>query len=811
MQVIGTELFGLLREKRGKQFQAFVEDKVVALAGDIISENLGLEEPMLQELAKDIDVIVNIAATTNFYERYDVSLDVNVMGVKHLCQFAKQCAKLKMFMQVSTAYVSGDRAELIQEKPIKLGEALREGRYLDIDAELDLVMEAKEELKTCDDAKKKTERKAMKELGIQRARHFGWSNTYVFTKAMGEMLLGQLRGDMPVVIMRPSIITSVQVDPLPGWMQGTRTIDTLIIGYAEQNLSCFLGDLSVVVDVIPGDMVVNAMMAAMVAHSEEKGTQAIYHATSSLGNPATYAMLYEAGRRHFYQNPRVGKNGEVIPTKEMYFFNSIARFRLFMFITYKLPLEILHLVNLLLCGLFSRLYNDMNRKYKFVMHLVDVYGPFAFFRACYDDMNLERLRSKMTMKTREDQMFNFDPRTINWEEYFYRIHIPGVLKCVCMQVTGTELFFHLREKHGKGFQEFVEEKVFALAGDIIYLGLGAPMLEELPKDVDVIVNIAASTNFYERYDVSLDVDVMGVKHLCQFAKQCAHLKMLMHVSTGQFLCVRGQGGPDHGEAIGPGESLREGTYLDIDAELRLVREVKMELAGSDDAQKTERKAMKELGLQRAPHFGWSNTYVFTKAIGEMLLGQLRGDMPVVIMRPSIIISVREDPLPGWMQGTRTIDTIITGYAKQNISCFLADLRTVMDVIPGKVVNAMMAHSKKKGVQAVYHATSSPQNPANYNDLYQGGRQHFYETPRLGKNGEDIPTKEMYFFNTIARFHLYMILTFKILHLVNLLLCGLFSRLYNDLNRKYKFVMHLVDVYGPFAMFKGCSLNLSSMA
>ncbi|TVU04539.1 hypothetical protein EJB05_47652, partial [Eragrostis curvula] len=142
---------------------------------------------------------------------------------------------------------------------------------------------------------------------------------------MGEMLLGQLRGDdMPVVIVRPSIITRVQVEPLPGWMQGTRTIDTLIIGYAEQNLSCFLGDLSVVVDIIPGDMVVNAMMAAMVAHSDEKGTQAIYHATSSLGNPATYAMLYEAGRRHFYQNPRVGKNGEVIPTKEMYFFNTIA-------------------------------------------------------------------------------------------------------------------------------------------------------------------------------------------------------------------------------------------------------------------------------------------------------------------------------------------------------------------------------------------------------------------------------------------------------------------------------------------------------
>ena len=31
----------------------------------------------------------------------------------------------------------------------------------------------------------------------------------------------------------------------------------------------------------------------------------------------------------------------------------------------------------------------------------------------------------------------------------------------------------------------------------------------------------------------MDVNVMGVKHLCHFAQQCANLKMFMHVSTGQ--------------------------------------------------------------------------------------------------------------------------------------------------------------------------------------------------------------------------------------------------------------------------------------
>jgi hypothetical protein len=59
-QVIGTELFDLLRERHGgKGFQQLVEEKLTALAGDIIYKDLGLEAPVLEELANHIDVIVN--------------------------------------------------------------------------------------------------------------------------------------------------------------------------------------------------------------------------------------------------------------------------------------------------------------------------------------------------------------------------------------------------------------------------------------------------------------------------------------------------------------------------------------------------------------------------------------------------------------------------------------------------------------------------------------------------------------------------------------------------------------------------------
>ncbi|EAZ45714.1 hypothetical protein OsI_32440 [Oryza sativa Indica Group] len=438
-EVIGKELFGLLKEQHGKGFQSFIDEKVVPLAADMMHQNLGLEESTLQELAKDLNIIVNGAATTNFYERYDVALDVNVMGVKYLCQLAKKCANLEVFLHVSTAYVCGERSGVVQERALREGETLREGTYLDIETELRLVGEQRQQLEDAGDAK--AERKAMKDLGLARARHFGWPNTYVFTKAMGEMMLQEQlvagagrRHGIPVVIARPSIITSVHRDPLPGWIEGTRTIDAIIIGYAKQSLSCFLADLDLIMDVVPGDLVVNAMMAAMVAHSRGSSSEmAVYHVTSSMRHPAAYAVLYRTGWRYFLENPRVGKDGVAVRTRPVYFFRTIASFRAFMAVAYALPLQLLRLLSLLCFGLlFARRYADLSRKYSFVMQLVDLYGPFALFKACFDDLNMEKLRLSMATppSSAAAALFNLDPKNIDWDDYFYRIHIPGVMKYV---------------------------------------------------------------------------------------------------------------------------------------------------------------------------------------------------------------------------------------------------------------------------------------------------------------------------------------------------------------------------------------------
>ena len=71
VQIIGKELFSVLREKWGAEFDSFIAEKVVALPGDVTFENLlGMSEPRLMaELCNETQIIVNSAATTNFDER----------------------------------------------------------------------------------------------------------------------------------------------------------------------------------------------------------------------------------------------------------------------------------------------------------------------------------------------------------------------------------------------------------------------------------------------------------------------------------------------------------------------------------------------------------------------------------------------------------------------------------------------------------------------------------------------------------------------------------------------------------------------
>ncbi|PSR95477.1 Alcohol-forming fatty acyl-CoA reductase [Actinidia chinensis var. chinensis] len=411
----------------GANLNSFISERVTLVPGDITCENLGVKDSnLVEDMWRAVDVVVNLAATTNFDERYDVALNLNTMGAKNVLNFSKKCAKIKMLLHVST----GERAGLILENPYFMGETLNGTSGLDINTEMKIVEERLSELR----AWKATEGEitlAMKDLGIQRARKYGWPNTYVFTKAMAEMLVGQIKGNVPLLILRPTIVSSTYKEPIPGWVEGIRTIDSLAVSYGKGRLTCFLGDPDSVIDVIPADMVVNSMIAAIVAHANEQAPcEIIYQVGSSLANPLRFSCIQDYGQRYFTKHPWVGKDGKPVRVGEVTVLNSMASFRRYMAVHYLLPLKGLQVANTAFCQYFQGMYLDLHRKIKSVFRLVELYQPYLFFKGIYDDMNIEKLRMAMRENKVEIDVFYFDPKIINWEDYFINTHIPGVVKYV---------------------------------------------------------------------------------------------------------------------------------------------------------------------------------------------------------------------------------------------------------------------------------------------------------------------------------------------------------------------------------------------
>ncbi|KAK4709152.1 hypothetical protein R3W88_030077 [Solanum pinnatisectum] len=431
-EVMQTELFSVLREKIGaNNLNSLIEEKVFPVAGDISFEDFGIENSeMKNEMFKEIDIIINSAATTRFDERYDIAMDINVLGALNILKFAKRCENVKIIVHVSTAYVCGEGEGVIPEKSFSLGETLNKNSKLDIDVERKVINEKLKEL----EAQSLTTKEvtiAMRDLGIQRANLHGWPNTYSFTKAMGEMLLGHYKEDRQLVIIRPTIITSTYKEPFPGWIEGTKTVDSFILAYGKGVMNFCFGDPNTKLDMIPGDMVVNSILASIIAHigNDEyySSEELIYHISSSGINPLKTSDISLFLFNYFTKNPWMTKDGNIIKVGKPTLFSSMDSFRKYISTYYWPLLKIVELANVLSWRRFDKTYKDLKRKIDMAIRLSELYKPYLLFHGSFDDANTKRLR--MTMKEHKmDGVLNFDPSCIKWEDYFMNTHLPGAVK-----------------------------------------------------------------------------------------------------------------------------------------------------------------------------------------------------------------------------------------------------------------------------------------------------------------------------------------------------------------------------------------------
>ncbi|KAJ0986727.1 hypothetical protein J5N97_005083 [Dioscorea zingiberensis] len=360
------EVFKVLRNEHGGSFDSYFWSKVYPLAGDVTLEHLGINDDHLKEtLWGEVDVIVNSAANTSFNQRYDVALGINTLGANNVLAFGRRCKRLKMLLHVSTAYVTKEKRGTILENPVRLDDT-------NIETEVALIEKSLFELKD-DNASQKNINFFMRDLGMKRANKFGWPNVYSFTKAMGEVILESMKDDIPLVILRPTIIISTYKEPFP-------ELWTNSVSYGIGQLPFFPATQHAILDLIPADMVVNAMLATMGTHSDQNG-MFIYHVGSSNSNTLKLGSVSESFYEYFSMNPCTTKQAKPIRVSRTFLIPSMAMFYMYMVIIHKLPLQVLWLLAKLFCSRsMERHCESLNDRHKCALILAKAYQPYTFMQ-----------------------------------------------------------------------------------------------------------------------------------------------------------------------------------------------------------------------------------------------------------------------------------------------------------------------------------------------------------------------------------------------------------------------------------------------
>lgn len=391
-EVVRSGAFDALATTYGDRWPRFVRDKVVPIGGDVSHPRLGMDEDTHAELTRSVDLVINSAASVTFDAPLDEALRHNTRSVRHGLEFVRACRSAAL-VQVSTAYVAGRQAGRIPEAVLSPDVSEREIAAIEVRVAA-ILEEARAQ-----GAGPREIRTQLAALGMEWARNRGWHDTYTYTKALGEMTLERCRGDVPTAIVRPTIIESSLRDPLPGWLENFRVIDPIFIEFGRGRLPDFPLRRDTVFDIVPVDLVANAVLAVLPHVGDMRRQVGYYAVGSSSLNPVTGARLYDLASEYFLRDPIVDRHGRPIRPPR-WTFPSQEQFPA------------------LIAGLGSE------AALKRLQYLAHLYGPYANADCIFDTSNTQDLLASLAGADRE--ALDFDVRRIDWRAYMHEVHFPGL-------------------------------------------------------------------------------------------------------------------------------------------------------------------------------------------------------------------------------------------------------------------------------------------------------------------------------------------------------------------------------------------------
>jgi len=497
-ELLGADVLARFRKEDPQGFATACR-KVVAVEGDLTAPGLGLEEDVRERLCQEVDLIIAPAGTVVFDAPLDYSLEVNTLGPQALLDFARQCHRDVVFVQVSTAYVSGRLSGSIPEEPLPLDRNIRQMMAgvapedpFDLEAEIASCQAYCQEVyartrspeqqevfrreilaqnhshrlsekrlaKLMDDRCKRWIERTLVEEGMRRAKEYGWNDVYTFTKAMGEQMLVKHRGEVPLVIVRPSITESSLEDPEPGWIFGLKVADPLIVAYGRGLLPDFPARDDVPMDLVPIDIVINAIITAPTQATPDEVR--VFHAATSGEVPLTIIQMYEYVREYFSAYPLGGRNG-LSPALPEWTFPSVRQFRRRFMLRYLYPLRIRQWLLDRLPGRLAparkkRRLAALEKRLKRVLYYADLFSPYTTLDCRFEFGRTRALFEALPPE--EQRIFNIDVRRIDWQHYFQQIHLPGLRRHVLKEEFEEPLLREAPEEVGTEEERWqVEESI----------------------------------------------------------------------------------------------------------------------------------------------------------------------------------------------------------------------------------------------------------------------------------------------------------------------------------------------------------------
>jgi len=398
-ELLSSPLFETLRRERPHEL-----NKIVPIQGDVTEPELGISASDQKLLISTVSVVFHSAATVKFDEALKLSVTINMLGTKRLVELCQGMMKLEALIHVSTAYCNCDRtevAEVIYPPPYEPKHIIQCMEWMGDD----LIQAVTPRL-----------------LG-------GRPNTYTFTKAMAEKMLLDEAGDLPVAIVRPSIVLSSLREPVEGWVDNWNGPTGIIAAVGKGFFRSMLCHGAKVADLVPVDIVINLMIAAAWrTGTTPRSTNgiAVYNCATGMQNPITWKEFVDNSlffvRKHPLSNMLWYPDGQMHTS---WLLNRVST-------------TALHMVPALALDAAARLTGRKPYMGRVQANLDKAARCLEYFstqqwRFCDD--NVRRLDAQLSPADRAT--FPFDVKQINWPAYIEN-YVLGIRQFIFKEHPSSE-------------------------------------------------------------------------------------------------------------------------------------------------------------------------------------------------------------------------------------------------------------------------------------------------------------------------------------------------------------------------------------